>query len=322
MILTNAPGASSSPTWAEACEIVKCDVAGFRDALRCAIGLFGAARRRPYTCVVLEGDRKADWMFAVLRGLASAEIPPTAKLGCRWYEPTGRLRRAFKRWQRQLEARGVDKYYVYASREVSAYSEVFGIPPDKLRFLPFHHTLNRSRPTVRDEGYVFAGGNFGRDYDMFFRAVDGLPYEVEVGCTRAAAVEGLEVPPNVHIAGYSHEDYLEKMAGCRVSVVPLREGDLHSGGQQTFLNSMALGKATIVTDPAGAQDYVDHGRNGLLTPAGDVEALRLAIVRLMERENERLAMEEEARAVRDTHSTDAFFQKLLDMLSEDFGVDV
>jgi glycosyltransferase involved in cell wall biosynthesis len=227
---------------------------------------------------------------------------------------------ALKRWQRQVEAHGVDIYYVYASREIAAYSRTFGIAERKFRFIPFHHTLNRSSPAIRDEGYVFAGGNYGRDYDLFFRSVEGLPYRVEVACTRREALRGLTLPANVQVAGYSHEAYLEKMAGCRVNVVPLAEGDLHSGGQQTLLNSMALGKATVVTDPAGARDYIEDGRNGVLTPAGDADALRAAIVELMENHVGRAAMEIRAGTVRDTHSTDAFFRNLIAMLGEDLGI--
>jgi len=320
MILTNAPGASTSETWTEACRVIKCNVTNAGDALRCGTALFLEAGRKPYACVVLEGDRRADWVYAILQGHTPFHRPSVVKLGCRWYEPSGRFRRRVKTWQRKLEARGVDRYYVYASREIAAYSHAFGVDERKFRFIPFHHTLNRSSPTIRDEGYIFAGGNYGRDYDLFFRAVEGLPYKVEVACTRPEALHGLTVPANVRVAGYSHKDYLERMAGCRVSVVPLSEGDLHSGGQQTFLNSMALGKATVVTDPPGACDYIAHGRNGILTPAGDADALRSAIVDLMAEPGRRTEMELQALPVRETHSTDAFFRRLIGMLSEDLGI--
>lgn len=320
MILTNAPGAKSSRTWAGACNVVRCNVASSFDAVRCAVGLFSEAGRENYTCVVLQGNRRADWVYAVLQGYTPFRRPPAVKLDCLWYKPRSRILCTLKKWQRQIEARGVERFYVYASREIAAYSETFGIPEKKFRFIPYHHTLNRLSPSIRDERYIFAGGNFGRDYGTFFRAVEGLPYCVEVACTRIEVLDGLSVPENVRIAGYSHEDYLRKMAGCRINVVPLMAGDLHSGGQQTFLNSMALGKATIVTDPAGAKDYVDNGENGILAPAGDADALRAAMVELMEDHEGRAAMERRAMAVRDTHSTEAYFRRLIGMLQEDLGI--
>lgn len=320
MILTNAPGASNSETWAQASRAIRCTSTRLFDALRCGITLFDEAGRGPYMCVVLQGSQRADWVYAVLRGFVPFSRPPTAKLDCLWTRPASRLLYWLKRRQRQLEAHGVDKYYVYARREIVAFSETFGISKQKFRFIPYHHTLNQVDPTVRDDGYVFSGGSSGRDYSLLFTAVEGLPYRVEVACRSCKAMAGLPVPANVHIRSYSHEDYLEKMAGCRVNVVPLSGGQLRSFGQQTFLNSMALGKATVVTDPAGACDYIEHGGNGVLTPAGDVDALRAAIVKLMEDHDGRTAMELQARSVRDTHSTEAFFRNLIAMLDEDLGI--
>lgn len=321
MILTNAPGAYNSETWARASRVIRCTSTRPLDALRCGITLFDEAGQGPYRCVVLQGSQRADWVYAVLRGFVPLSRPPTAKLDCLWTRPASRLLHWLKRCQRQLEARGVDKYYVYARREIAAFSETFGISRQKFRFIPYHHTLNRISPRVRDDGYVFSGGSSGRDYSLLFTAIEGLPYRVELACRNSKAMAGLSVPANVHIRSYSHEDYLEKMAGCRVNVVPLSGGELRSFGQQTFLNSMALGKATVVTDPAGASDYIEHGSNGVLTPAGDVDALRAAIVDLMEHSGRRREMERRAVEVRETHSTDAFFRKLIRMLHEDLDID-
>ena len=53
-----------------------------------------------------------------------------------------------------------------------------------------------------------------------------------------------------------------------IVVIPMG-GHLHSGGQQTFLNAMAVGKPVIVTDPVGASSYIEHGITGLLVSLGD-----------------------------------------------------
>ena len=53
------------------------------------------------------------------------------------------------------------------------------------------------------------------------------------------------------------------------------------GGSKLNANAMAMGKATIVTD-INASDYIANEITGILTPAGDVEALRQAIQKLME----------------------------------------
>ena len=65
------------------------------------------------------------------------------------------------------------------------------------------------------------------------------------------------------------------------TVIGLEKGLLHSGGQQTFLNAMAMGKAVIVTDPEGAKDYIENGVDGILVPASDPDKLRYNIEKLI-----------------------------------------
>jgi glycosyltransferase involved in cell wall biosynthesis len=71
------------------------------------------------------------------------------------------------------------------------------------------------------------------------------------------------------------------MAGSKMVVVPMKKGLLHSGGQQTYLNAMAMGKPVIVADDCGAKDYIQHGVDGLIVPAGNSQGLREAIQSLI-----------------------------------------
>jgi glycosyltransferase involved in cell wall biosynthesis len=59
------------------------------------------------------------------------------------------------------------------------------------------------------------------------------------------------------------------MAGARLVVLPLKGGLLHSGGQQTYLNAMALGKPVIVADDCGADEYIMHNVTGIVLVPGD-----------------------------------------------------
>lgn len=186
-----------------------------------------------------------------------------------------------KRMAFYLERRSVRRYFVWASREVEAYSRIYPVPASKIEFLPFHHTINDDKPDVRDGGYIFSGGNSDRDYRTLVKAVEGLEIEVRIATSRTDLLEGVEVPDNILVREYSHREYLDVMAGCRINVVSMAAGRLRSAGQQTFLNSMALGKPTIVTDPGGAVDYIHDGRNGILVDPGDPGALRMAILRIL-----------------------------------------
>ena len=60
--------------------------------------------------------------------------------------------------------------------------------------------------------------------------------------------------------------------------------------------AMSRGKAVIGTHPGGHEDMITDGEDGLLIPAGDSEALRAAITRLVEDEGFRRRLGEAARA--------------------------
>ena len=102
----------------------------------------------------------------------------------------------------------------------------------------------------------------------------GLNIKLLIASTRLELFRNIKLPNNVKVQGFSHEEYLKKMANCKINIVALKKGLLHSGGQQTFLNSMYLGKPTIVTDPEGASDYINHGIDGILVEPGDHLSLR------------------------------------------------
>ncbi len=77
-----------------------------------------------------------------------------------------------------------------------------------------------------------------------------------------------------------HREFRQLMAGAAMVVVPMEEGHLHSGGQQTYLNAMAMGKPVIVCDPRGAPDYITDGQDGIILDYGDSNGLRNVIVAL------------------------------------------
>src|SRR5206468_3559736 len=117
-------------------------------------------------------------------------------------------------------------------------------------------------------------------------------------------------PDNVEVKGFSHEDYLKAMAGCLINIVSLDGELLHSGGQQTFLNSMWLGKPTIVTDPEGSADYIDHGDDGLLVRTKDPIALREAIEFLLDNREKMKEMGTKAARKARRFSTEEHFRKI------------
>jgi glycosyltransferase involved in cell wall biosynthesis len=71
---------------------------------------------------------------------------------------------------------------------------------------------------------------------------------------------------------------------------------LFSGGQQTCLNAMLLGKPTIAVGHKWARDLIDDGEDGLIVDYGDVAGLRRAIVWVLEDPDRAAALAERGRA--------------------------
>jgi glycosyltransferase involved in cell wall biosynthesis len=72
------------------------------------------------------------------------------------------------------------------------------------------------------------------------------------------------------------------------------DGD-RDGVPNVLAEAMACGLPVVSTAVAGIPELVQHGENGLLCPAQDVEALADALCRLLDHEDERRAMGAAAR---------------------------
>src|SRR5205085_7246338 len=162
--------------------------------------------------------------------------------------------------------------------EIESYSRCFKIPKSKFHLVPMaFQTDDIRQPT--DEGYIFAGGNYGRDWTTLLKAVDELPYKVKVFTSRTTLSF---LPPNVTVSAASREEYHNQMAAASCVVVPVIQEPMRVTGPTTWINAMAMGKVVIVTHPEGARDYIEHGVTGFCVQQGDVSMLRQTIRIVME----------------------------------------
>lgn len=171
--------------------------------------------------------------------------------------------------------RGVDKLLTWSPATVDRYHTVYGFPKEKMQPLRFHHTLAGYQVESTEGDYVFSGGNSLRDYPTLLRAVanTGIPLVIATQLRIEA-----NIPSNVKIITCSPSEFRSLMAGARFVVLPLDMRQLATTGQQSYLNAMALGKLVIVTDTVDAPFYIEDGSTGLLTPSGDADALRKAML--------------------------------------------
>lgn len=272
-----------------------------------------------FAVLVVDGGPIGRW-YTLLRRLIPCGCRPVVMIDCLWYRDANPLKHWLKRALMRFCAGSVSCFVVWAEHEIDDYSSEFGIPREKFRYLPFHTTIEAYAYQIADHGYVFAGGNGDRDYRTLIEAVRGTGLQVFIAATDRSLFSGITVPGNVTIRGVSHEEFREKMAECRCAVVPLRAGLLHSGGQQTFLNSMAMGKATVIASRKAAQGYVEDGISGVVVESGDVTALRRALLQLDTDTVLRQKLATAGKQVAEQLSTDVFVRRLYDLAQSYVGI--
>ena len=235
-------------------------------------------------------ERYRDLLFAILLKIACRRPPPVLMQDATW-EPTSHalssefpfLKRLLPKIARLVVA-ALDgphvRYAVLSSQEVETFPKTWGVDPGRVLFQPFPNTLHgyRDMPTG-DDGYLFAGGNSVRDYDLLEAALEGTGVRTRI----AAKWQPTRGLPNLEVGTTSHEEFMKLLANSHAVVVPLRQ-TVRSAGQQTYLNAMGLGKPVIVIDAPGVRDYVVDGVTGVVVPP-DVQRLRAAIVHVMDPAN-------------------------------------
>jgi Glycosyl transferases group 1 len=212
--------------------------------------------------------------LAVRRRAGGAQTP-IVLVECQWKTGGSRIDRALAR----LGLRALDgprvAYCVLTEWERDRFPGTWGVDRGRVFVTPYCHTLSDAElaaPTSTD-GDVFAGGNSLRDYGPLVSAAT----QIGAGVTIATKLLDEPLPGNVTAGPVPKQRFFELLRNARAVVVPLADRHDRTGGQQTYLNAMALGKVTIVTDSPGAREYVENGRTGLVVPPGDADALAEAL---------------------------------------------
>ena len=171
---------------------------------------------------------------------------------------------------------------VWGETDVETFAAEHGLAIEKLRFHPHHITLEEYQIDIKDDGFIFAGGNGGRDYTTLIEAVRSLNYPVFIATTLK------DVPPmaapydHITVQGVSHEEFRRKMAACTIFVEAHDPQFFRTAGHQTFLNAMWMGKPVVMADKRSAVGYFDEGTDGVIVEAGDAEAFGREIKRLLD----------------------------------------
>ena len=183
------------------------------------------------------------------------------------------MRRAF---------RSIDAFAVFTDAEHDLYAETFGIDRSKILRAPWGVAppLGAPQPKIIDGDYFAALGGEARDYESLCEAARQTPEIKFVAVARPNSFDGLNPPENLTVK--TNLPFVEAwgiVQHARAAIIPLRSRETPCG-LVTLIGGMHLGKAQIVTDAAGAADYLSHEETGLLVPPRDAGAVAAAIRRL------------------------------------------
>ncbi len=259
-------------------------------------------------------------------------------------------KRLFFRW---LAAHShIQRIAVHSSLQRELAIRELGVPAERVSLVPYQVDPGfwHPCPEVEEERLIASAGLEHRDYPTLLHAVDGLDARVVIGAAshwsrqRNTAV-GSDLPANVEVGSFDYSALREVYARASVVVVPLYDVDFQAG-VTTILEAMAMGKAVVVTHTQGQVDVVEDRRsatrgpttrirpvsllravareagedidpNGFYVPAGDPQALRRALVYLLDHPSERARFGEAGRrAVERFMTVDQFAARMAALVDQ------
>jgi glycosyltransferase involved in cell wall biosynthesis len=250
----------------------------------------------------------------------------------------------------------ISRIALHAQRQFEIGLADLGIPAEHMALIPYQVDVEfwRPRPAVQEERLICSAGLEFRDYTTLLRAVDGLDAQVVIGAAshwskRRNSANNVPCPPNVQVDAFDYPALRDLYARSALVVVPLAEDTDFQAGVTTILEAMAMGKAVVVTHTPGQTDVVEDRRactrgrhprrrpvsllrslaretgvelepSGFYVPPADPEALRRAIVYLLEHpaERRRLGMAGR-RTVERLATVDQFAARMRDLVDQALG---
>jgi len=269
-------------------------------------------KRNKYDLALLASSRSGN-IFSIIQAILPGKKTPIFFFSNLWEVNDNRLLYWLKWVQIYLMNKNSIGFALNSSVDAIPYSKYYPIPYDKFICLPYFTTLWKYNYEIKDNCFIFSGGNGQRDYNQLIEAARSLPYKFIIASNDKGLFEGISIPSNVTVEGVSHNRFRELMATATIHIVAMAGGFLRSGGHQTYLNGMAMGKPVIVTDKKGTLDYIEDGVDGFLLEPGDIEGLSKVITRLMENPELRKIIGENAKEKADKFNGSEYLKNLREL---------
>jgi glycosyltransferase involved in cell wall biosynthesis len=255
--------------------------------------------RRQYDVVFSWAAEPVAMPFALLLKFSRAKVPFVA-LFC-WVSPPK------KAWFLRLVHPQLTKLILPAPTQREFAVNRLGIPRQKIVDIPWcidEEFWQAPSQVVPD--MICSAGREMRDYETLIKALEGTGIPCHIAALPAHrrndqwrralgdSGEKTELPDNVTIGSKNPVELRELYARSRFVVIPLHQSD-SDNGITCLLEAWSMSRPVICSEIEGQRGTIDHGRNGLFVPVGDVEALRKVVVDLWDNPEEAARMGAEGR---------------------------
>lgn len=215
-----------------------------------------------------------------------AHYPPEMAPNLRW------------RLQRQLTrlVLGQAGLGCLASEDIARFQRLLGADPARLGLVRHYASptvfryAQETRP-LRD--VIFCGGIYQRDFETLYEAARHIEAPVEV-ITDPSRLPSGRPPRNLTVLGpVSSQEFRERLATSRLVALPLKPVSWVAG-LSVLADALALGRPVVASATWGMNDYIEHGRSGLLVEPSQPEQLAEALNYLWRQPEEATALGQEA----------------------------
>ena len=193
-------------------------------------------------------------------------------------------RRFWRKAATRLNLAVAEGHIVYSRGQIALWSERYRLAENRLAFLPYCIDMAFYRRAERRQvrPYVLSvGRDLGRDFSTLVKSMEGAGLDLKV-VTLPYTLTGIDVTaPWIEILQHvSYPDLFQLYADAALVVIPLKAGMTYPSGIRGLLEALALGAPTICTRTPVLSEYVPEGEGVTYVDAGDLSALRTAIVAL------------------------------------------
>ncbi len=186
-------------------------------------------------------------------------------------------------------ARAIDCYVVYCSWQADFLHTRLGVDSDRVLLSTFMVDTDFFSPDTVDvprRKMICSAGLERRDYPTLISAVDGLDVDVVIAAAspwskRSDSTADVAIPDNVNVQAFDLFQLRSLYAQSLFVVMPLEDVDFQAG-ITTILEAMSMARPVLCTMTPGQCDTVIDGETGVYVEGGDADALRAAVVQLLD----------------------------------------